>query len=214
MMPQVSNMILNSTTFVMIIMIVLAIFSVMSWAFFFERLMFMKKIHTEINEMISSASKSNNFSDFVRYLKYGEFSIISFFKELIEDVNSSEVLEKQEMVEKKIENGINDSIEKLYGPLEYLSMIVTISPFLGLLGTVWGIMSAFMEIGATGEASLAVVAPGIAEALITTIAGLVVAIPASIFYAYFNRKAKANEAQIVNLYNLITGIIEYDSKKR
>lgn len=213
MMPQLSSMVLNSTTFVMLIIIVLAIFSVISWAFFFERLFFVKKISKEIKEMTDGASKSNSFEDFMRSVKYGEFEQISFFSTLLEDVKVSDVLDKKEMVEKKIENGINDTIEKIYGPLEYLSMIVTISPFLGLLGTVWGIMSAFMEIGVTGEASLAVVAPGIAEALVTTIAGLVVAIPASIFYAYFNRKAKAKEAQIVNLYNLITGIIEYDSKK-
>ena len=214
MMPQLSSMILNSTTFVMLIIIVLAVFSIISWTFFFERMVFMKKIEKEITDMTKGAEESSTFDDFVRSVKYGEFSIISFFSHLIADVKVSEILDKKEMVEKKIENGINDTIEKIYGPLEYLSMIVTISPFLGLLGTVWGIMSAFMEIGVTGEASLAVVAPGIAEALITTIAGLVVAIPASIFFAYFNRKAKAKEAKIVNLYNLITGIIDYDSKER
>ncbi len=214
MMPQLSSMIMNSSTFVMLIMIVLLVFSLISWAFFFERLFFIKKISKEISEMTTNALNSASFDDFLRGVKYNEFKIINFFSSMLEGTNVSEMLEKKELVEKKIENGINDTIENIYGVLEYLSMIVTISPFLGLLGTVWGIMTSFMEIGVTGEASLAVVAPGIAEALVTTIAGLVVAIPASIFYAYFNRKAKAKEAQIVNIYNLITGIIEYDSKKR
>ena len=86
MMPQMSNMILNSTTFVMIIMIVLAIFSVISWALFFERIFFMKNISSEINNMTKSASNSSSFSDFVRYIKAGDFNIISFFKDLIEGV--------------------------------------------------------------------------------------------------------------------------------
>jgi biopolymer transport protein TolQ len=69
-------------------------------------------------------------------------------------------------------------------------MISSIAPFLGLLGTVWGIMNSFYEIGSQGSASLPVVAPGIAEALITTIVGLGVAIPALFFYNYCNHKAE------------------------
>jgi biopolymer transport protein TolQ len=67
-----------------------------------------------------------------------------------------------------------------------LAMVSSISPFLGLLGTVWGIMHSFYEIGSQGSASLPVVAPGIAEALVATLAGLAVAIPALFFYNYFN----------------------------
>jgi len=70
----------------------------------------------------------------------------------------------------------------------FLAMMSSIAPFLGLLGTVWGIMNAFFDIGNQGSASLPVVAPGIAEALITTIMGLLVAIPALYFYNYFNHK--------------------------
>ena len=69
-----------------------------------------------------------------------------------------------------------------------LSTAVTISPFLGLLGTVWGIMSSFLDMAAMQSANLTVVAPGIAEALVTTIAGLATAIPAVIFYNSLVRK--------------------------
>jgi biopolymer transport protein TolQ len=74
-----------------------------------------------------------------------------------------------------------------------LAMVSSIAPFLGLLGTVWGIMNSFYEIGMQGSASLPVVAPGIAEALITTIVGLAVAIPALFFYNFFNNRTEQVE---------------------
>jgi biopolymer transport protein TolQ len=75
--------------------------------------------------------------------------------------------------------------EKLHTYLTFLATTGSTTPFIGLLGTVWGIINAFQRIGATGSASLAVVAPGIAEALITTAAGLAAAIPAVMAYNYF-----------------------------
>ena len=79
-------------------------------------------------------------------------------------------------------------IERLERYLMLLSTAVTISPFLGLLGTVWGIMTSFWDMASLQSANLTVVAPGIAEALITTIAGLSTAIPAVIFYNLLVRK--------------------------
>ena len=78
----------------------------------------------------------------------------------------------------RLQTALENEISHLGGGLSFLSTTTTISPFLGLLGTVWGVMYTFLSIGQTGSAELAVVAPGIAEALITTIAGLLVAIPA------------------------------------
>ena len=79
-------------------------------------------------------------------------------------------------------------VEGLERYLIILSTTVTIAPFLGLMGTVWGIMQAFWDMSAMRSANLTVVAPGIAEALITTIAGLSAAIPAVVFYNMFVRK--------------------------
>lgn len=80
--------------------------------------------------------------------------------------------------------------ERLNAYLTFLATTGSTAPFIGLLGTVWGIMNAFRGIGATGSASLAVVAPGIAEALITTAAGLAAAIPAVVAYNYYLSRAR------------------------
>lgn len=87
-------------------------------------------------------------------------------------------------------------VAKLERRVPFLATTASITPFIGLFGTVWGIMNAFEGIGATGSTSLAVVAPGIAEALIATAAGLFAAIPAVYFYNHFTQKIKDLSASI------------------
>jgi biopolymer transport protein TolQ len=72
----------------------------------------------------------------------------------------------------------------------FLATTASVTPFVGLFGTVWGIMNAFGDIGRMGSANLAVVAPGISEALITTAMGLAAAIPAAVFYNFYNSRIK------------------------
>jgi len=86
---------------------------------------------------------------------------------------------------KVLDSMITEQVGKLSKHLSFLATVANVSPFVGLLGTVWGIMAAFHNIGLRGSANLAVVAPGIAEALIATAAGLAAAIPAVIAYNFF-----------------------------
>lgn len=84
----------------------------------------------------------------------------------------------REELKLRLETGASSELVELSKGLPFIATAVSVSPFIGLLGTVWGVLQSFLGIGATGSADLAVVAPGIAEALITTVAGLGVAIPA------------------------------------
>lgn len=96
----------------------------------------------------------------------------------------------------RIESACSAVISSFDRGVFLLAMVSSISPFLGLLGTVWGIMNSFYEIGNQGSASLPVVAPGIAEALVATLAGLAVAIPALFFYNYFNHRLERIETEV------------------
>ena len=87
-----------------------------------------------------------------------------------------------------LNKAVNREVERLSRRLEFLATTGSTTPFIGLFGTVWGIMHSFRAIGMQGTASIGGVAPGIAEALIATAAGLVAAIPAVIFFNYFNNK--------------------------
>ena len=87
-------------------------------------------------------------------------------------------------------------VNKLERRISFLATTASIAPFVGLFGTVWGILSAFEGIGQKGSTSLNVVAPGIAEALVTTAAGLAAAVPAVLFYNYLTQRAKVSASDM------------------
>jgi biopolymer transport protein TolQ len=99
------------------------------------------------------------------------------------------ILEK-ESIHMALEREAAQRVDKLERGLPFLATTGSVAPFFGLLGTVWGVMDAFLNIGLRGTGNLSVVAPGIAEALVTTIAGLAVAIPAVIAYNWFVNQIK------------------------
>ena len=102
---------------------------------------------------------------------------------------------------------------RIESTLGFLATTGSASPFIGLFGTVWGIMHAFRGIGARGSASLAVVAPGISEALIATAAGLAAAIPAVIFYNYYQNRLKRMTMEMENFASEFLNIVErYQAK--
>jgi biopolymer transport protein TolQ len=97
---------------------------------------------------------------------------------------------------------------RLEKSLNFLATAGSTAPFIGLFGTVWGIMTAFQNIGAQGSASLATVAPGIAEALIATAVGLACAIPAVMGYNYYNQKVRGIKTQMENFAGDFLNIVK------
>lgn len=93
-------------------------------------------------------------------------------------------------LERTLQLGMSEEITRLERNMSLLATTATVSPFIGLFGTVWGIIDAFQQLGTAGAASLRAVAPGISEALITTAMGLFAAIPAAIFYNLFGSSIK------------------------
>lgn len=118
------------------------------------------------------------------------------YNRLKEAGNSSDVL--SDNVRRSLRQGVSESISKLNTSLSFLATAANTAPFIGLFGTVWGIMDSFHSIGQMKSASLAVVAPGISEALIATAVGLFVAIPATVGYNMFLGKLSEIESELVN----------------
>jgi len=116
-------------------------------------------------------------------------------------------MEQIKGLERLLRGGIQDEIIQQERYLPFLATIGGVTPFIGLFGTVWGIIDAFAEIGRSGTANIAAVAPGVAEALITTAAGLATAIPAVIAYNFFVGKLRRMESQMevfsAELINLV-----------
>lgn len=113
-------------------------------------------------------------------------------------------------VKRALRRAINTELTRMTQSVPFLATTGNTAPFIGLFGTVWGIMNSFHGIGLRGSATLAVVAPGISEALVATAAGLAAAIPAVIAYNYFNQKIKIIETELIGFSADFLNIIERD----
>jgi len=113
-------------------------------------------------------------------------------------------------VKRSLRRSINTEITRMTQMIPFLATAGNTTPFIGLFGTVWGIMESFRSIGMKGSANLAVVAPGISEALVATAAGLAVAIPAVIAFNYFMQRIRVMESELQSFASDFLNIIESD----
>ena len=113
-----------------------------------------------------------------------------------------------ENIERALHKAISNEVGRLSKVLSFLATTGSTAPFIGLFGTVWGIMSAFRSIGLRGSANLATVAPGISEALIATAAGLAAAIPAVIAFNYYINIIRKIESDMQGFANDFSNLVE------
>lgn len=134
---------------------------------------------------------------FIRIDEFSKAPIAAVFRSGMKEIRKLSGSGNPTFAELELENisrallrSSNEEVAQLEKNVTWLATTASAAPFIGLFGTVWGIMTSFQNIGASGNANLAVVAPGISEALIATAAGIGAAIPASIFYNHFLNKIK------------------------
>jgi biopolymer transport protein TolQ len=189
---------------VRIVLIMLIGFSVISWAIIMFKMFQIHRANSESERFMDFFWKSKRFdaiaSQVDRFANspltvlfnegYGELKAMMEGKGAGEGGGFSTDLGGIENVSRALRRATNSEITRLEKYTTFLATTGSTSPFIGLFGTVWGIMTAFEGIGKTGSASLAVVAPGIAEALIATAIGLVAAIPAVMAYNHFQHKIR------------------------
>lgn len=178
-------------------MLLLMVFSVVSWAIIIFKLTEYSKARKNSEKFVSHFRRTKNFSEinkFASSLPNSPLAMIFKFgyKELSLQMgpNSSAEDINLECVNRSLVRASNTEIVRLERLNGFLATTASVSPFVGLFGTVWGIFTAFQQIGEQMNANLATVAPGIAEALIATALGLFAAIPAVIFYNLLINKLK------------------------
>lgn len=201
------------------LVVMFLLLSLWSWALIFSRLGFLNKISGSNKNFRKRFQEMRSFSEIDRLgsdlsTPMGQLAKVGAeeYDRIIGDARThtkvkdwSFFLESQfTMAKERLESVFMGVVAPFDRGILILAMISSIAPFLGLLGTVWGIMNSFYEIGDQGSASLPVVAPGIAAALITTIAGLAVAIPALFFYNYCNNKAEEVQDEVEEFKELLT----------
>ena len=174
------------------ILIVLVLFSIISWSLIFRKIIDFHRAR-RANARFRSMAETEIPREFNGFLRYSSLYLI-FHKVKQFSIQNERDLDK---VEEDIKIELNEYFENLNSGLPILGSITGIAPFLGLLGTVWGIMVIFSRMHAQVAGVSEMVAPGVAQALVTTVGGLVVAIPALFFYNYFSMVSRSlsNEAE-------------------
>ena len=182
------NLFLRADIIVKSVIIILIACSIYSWAVIIEKFRLFKKINQSTEEFESKFWNSKSAETFYNNLPSNiEDPMALVFKDAMQsllkkrsrtDINSR--------ITTMLETGIEKQISKISKGFTFLATVGSTAPFIGLFGTVWGIMNSFQSIAISRNTSLAIVAPGIAEALFATALGLLAAIPAVIAYNKFN----------------------------
>jgi biopolymer transport protein TolQ len=184
---------------VQLILLLLVFFSVFSWAIIFFKRKTIRAAVKQSDRFLDAFRRSKSLPDVseaAKKLRASPLAVIFLAgnKELAYQSKSSAgngwSSEKTESLNRALLKASNAEVARLEKMMFFLATTGSVSPFIGLFGTVWGIMISFIRIGAMRSASLQVVAPGIAEALIATAVGLFAAVPAVIAYNYFLGRIK------------------------
>lgn len=190
------SLIAQADLVVQLVLLILVIASIYSWTISFNKLSLFKRIK-QLSEKFEQNFWSGQRLDqlYERMKNKVDHPLANIFLSAMDELNKSPNHENHHFaagLKHRINQAMNVSqtleIEKLESNISFLAIIGSSAPFVGLFGTVWGIMHSFQSIAAAKNATLAVVAPGIAEALFATAIGLVVAIPAGIFFNILSNK--------------------------
>ncbi|MBU0482255.1 MAG: protein TolQ [Proteobacteria bacterium] len=207
------------------VMLLLLFFSLGSWYIIFKKHMLFKKIVVDTGAFAKSfwsskslveahkalSDKSNSPEAAIFRAGYNELQKIKASRPGSSTDASLEMrLAGIDNLKRSLSKAETSELNRVSRNLAFLATTGSATPFIGLFGTVWGIMTSFHEIGKIGSASLAVVAPGISEALVATAAGLAVAIPAVIFYNYYSNKVAELEGQMQSFSADFLNLVERD----
>ncbi len=235
---NIFTMILGAGLVVKFVLMLLFIFSVASWAIILIKFRYLRRAFSESGNFTDFFWKSRSLSDaFAKSKQLRSSPVARIFRigylELKKLDQSGVPLSSRggqdqdepggglgsrfsgiDNVQRALRRATRSEVTKMTQMVPFLATTGNTTPFIGLFGTVWGIMSSFHGIGLRGSASLAVVAPGISEALVATAAGLAVAIPAVIFFNYFMNRIRVLESELESFSADFVNIIEREMLRR
>ncbi len=187
------------------VLVLLVLFSLLSWAIIIYKGIALGRAMRESQTFLQVFRKSSKFSEVNAICVQLKVSpLVGVFQAGYLEVNqqvrgattpaagaaAKPVVRSLESLTRALVRAATGEVTRLERRVTFLATTASVTPFIGLFGTVWGIMNAFSDIGRMGSANLAVVAPGISEALVTTAAGLAAAIPAAVFFNFYSSRIK------------------------
>jgi biopolymer transport protein TolQ len=211
---DIISLISHASPFAKAVLAILLIFSAVSWGVIFYKVWQFGRVRRQSSSFLEVFRKSSKFSEVASVCgTLGASPLVGLFQSGYAELNAQlrtgaspeakpapgaarPTLKSLDAVDRALLRATSVEMAKLERRVPFLATTASITPFIGLFGTVWGIMSSFQGIGAAGSSSLGVVAPGIAEALIATAFGLFAAIPAVYFYNHFTQQVKQFSAEM------------------
>ena len=188
------------------VLIILLLLSMVCWSIFFYYLLLArikkKQLRTAYDKTVKAATKN----DIIQLALFNESTVASPLFSALTASMAANTLER-EMLNQQLVAGVDEIIQDQEAVMPIFTATIAISPLLGLFGTVWGLIHAFMRISEKQSADIATVAPGIAEALITTLAGLMVAIPAVVMFSYLQSQIRSLEYYALRLADTLSIVI-------
>lgn len=181
-----------------------AVFSIISWAVIIYKYLHLRQAHRQTQRYVELCADSGKLDDAFRYAgsfpdspiaqiareTYLEITTENWFESAAAEGVSHHMEVARISLERIHDRTITGEIRHLESWLIFLATTSTVAPFIGLFGTVWGILGVFQSLGTYSTVNIAVIAPGIATALTTTVGGLIAAIPAVVFYNYFTNSVQ------------------------
>ena len=204
------------------VLILLVVFSLVSWAIIIFKGMALRRAYAQSRTFLDVFRKSSKFSEVSSVCGQLQSSpLVGVFQAGYHEVNQQvrpagakdapaprPTVRSLESLSRALVRAATVESTRLERRITFLATTASVTPVIGLFGTVWGIMNAFHDIGMAGSANLAVVAPGISEALITTAMGLAAAIPAAFFYNFFTSRIKVLSAMMDDFALEFLNIVE------
>ena len=206
---SILNLFIRADIIVKLVIIMLIAASIYSWAIIFEKFRMFKKINVSTLEFEEKFWRSKSAETFYNNLPSDmDDPMAMVFKDSMQTVLKSR---SKSNLSERLKNIMATNIEKQMSVIEknftFLATVGSTAPFIGLFGTVWGIMNSFQSIAISRNTSLAIVAPGIAEALFATALGLLAAIPSVVAYNKFNSDARKYSNKLEDFSKRFTAII-------
>ena len=195
------QMILDASPVNQAVFVILLLFSLFSWTIIFAKLSALGRARRTNEKFLMSFRRTQKLADmntFAAQFRPAPLAVVFEFgyQEVERQVNGQGRLHNIPALERALQLGSSEELTRLERNMSWLATTASATPFIGLFGTVWGIIDAFHALGQEGGASLRAVAPGISEALVATAFGLAAAIPAVIFYNYFSHRIKEIGARL------------------
>ena len=206
---SLTNLFIRADIIVKSVIILLIACSIYSWAVIIEKLRLFKKINQTTEEFETKFWNSKSAETFYNNLPSNiEDPMAMVFKDAMQSlIKRRSKTDLNNRMTTMLETGIEKQMSKISKGFTFLATVGSTAPFIGLFGTVWGIMNSFQSIAISRNTSLAIVAPGIAEALFATALGLLAAIPAVIAYNKFNNDSIKYSQKLENFSKRFLTII-------